>query len=646
MRTWLSIVFGLLFLLAFEVQAVDKAKLRWARSNPQIDSIHIEGNENFSYGEIRKHLYSRPRGLWLAIKGDRRSRVQRETLGRDTLEIKYLYLTSGFLGVRIDHSFEIMPPDSNAMVKIVIDEGARYRYGTIDLIGTYDREYHVRIRHVVNRLTCGQPVNPFELKDTEVAIRAFLANRGYPYAQVTYQVDTTGSPDSSAVTFEIESDSLVRFGNVTVLGAYEYPQSVALRELKIRQGEVYRRDDILESQRRLFESGYYTTFQIRQAEDSPDRLNPDFVLELRERKPTYLVTRAGVSKSEVRDLLWDASFGVGSRKSFGLIGPRRIEALADYSFSGGSGARLFTHRYRLKFSQPWFMGVRMPFSIAYEWQPTIKDAEQDFDRRSWSVRIAFLKWFGRKVRADFGFEYENVRLSGIPEDEIPAIKELTGNSARRKFYASIRRDSRNDLFIPTRGSVTEFSGEVYGGFLRGDADFFKLQGSWSRYRRVWPGWVSAVRVRGAWAKEFGQTESVPLDETLYIGGASSVRGFEENLLGPLRLASDSTFIPEGARYTVVFNHEFRWKTVQFLNVLPFIGDIFKRFPQWQSIFVDVGNGFRNQEEMRFDRLAVSYGTGFQIASPAGPIRIDRAWVLEHHDFEYSDRWHFTILYAF
>ena len=58
------------------------------------------------------------------------------------------------------------------------------------------------------------------------------------------------------------------------------------------------------------------------------------------------------------------------------------------------------------------------------------------------------------------------------------------------------------------------------------------------------------------------------------------------------------------------------------------------------------NGFRNQEDMRFDRLAVSYGTGFQIASPAGPIRIDRAWVLEHHDFEYSDRWHFTILYAF
>ena len=64
------------------------------------------------------------------------------------------------------------------------------------------------------------------------------------------------------------------------------------------------------------------------------------------------------------------------------------------------------------------------------------------------------------------------------------------------------------------------------------------------------------------------------------------------------------------------------------------------------IFVDVGNGFRDKEDMRFDNLAVSYGTGFQISSPAGPIRIDRAWVQEHDSFEYAHRWHFTILYAF
>jgi outer membrane protein insertion porin family len=646
MRTWLLMILGLLLLFSFDAQAVDKAKLRWARSNPKIDSIAIVGNYNFSRGEIRKALYSRRRTMWLGIKGDRRSRIQRETLGRDTLEVKYLYLTNGYLGVQVRHSYEILPPDSSAIVEIAINEGPQFLYGATNLTGSYDSEFHGSIRRIVDRLEFGEPVNLFELKDVEVGIRAYMANHGYPAARIGYQIDTTGLPESTDVTFEVESDSLVRFGEVSIVGANWYPPSVARRELKIKSGAIYRRDDVLESQRRLFESGYYTTFLLRQAENTSDRLNPDFVLELRERKPNYVVARTGASKSDLRDLLWDVSFGFGSRSSFGLVGPRRVEALAAYSFSGGHDARLFTHSYRLKLSQPWFVGIRMPFSIAYEWQPTIKDVEQDFDRRLWSIKMSFLKWFGRQVRADFGLEYENVKISNIPDDELPDIKKQAGNSARRMISASIFRDSRDDLFIPTRGSVTEVFGEYYGGFLGGDDNFFKVQASWSRYRRVWPGWVSAVRVRGAWAQEFGKTDAVPLDKTLYIGGASTVRGFKENLLGPLRVDPDGKIIPDGARYTLVFNHEFRWKTVQFLNVLPLIGDIFKRLPQWQTIFVDVGNGFSNKEEIRLENLAVAYGTGIQVASPAGPIRIDHAWVLEHHDFEYAERWHFTILFAF
>ena len=190
--------------------------------------------------------------------------------------------------------------------------------------------------------------------------------------------------------------------------------------------------------------------------------------------------------------------------------------------------------------------------------------------------------------------------------------------------------------------MTEFGGDIYGGFLRGDADFFKLQASWSRYRRTWPGWVAASRLKFGWVEEFGKTTAVPLDEALYLGGASSIRGVKENSLGP----RDPEGNLVGARYTAIFNQEFRWKTVQFLTVLPLIGDVMSRFPLWQSVFVDVGNGFLTTDEMRFDNLVIAYGFGFQITSPAGPIRVDYAELVKHHDFDYSHRWHFTILYAF
>ena len=90
MRHWLPIILLLVISASEGSAAIDKARLRWARNHPIIDSIAVDGNTHFSDGDIRSRLYSRERTIWLAIKGDRRSRVQRETRGRDTLEAKFL----------------------------------------------------------------------------------------------------------------------------------------------------------------------------------------------------------------------------------------------------------------------------------------------------------------------------------------------------------------------------------------------------------------------------------------------------------------------------------------------------------------------------------------------------------------------------
>jgi len=626
--------------LSLAATSGDRALLRWVRGKPVIDSIVIEGNGFYKDSEIKKQMYSKKRNFIGWIKGDRRTRVQKETLKRDTLEVKYMYLVKGFLGVRVEEKFEVFGEDSTALVRVKVDEGRQYYYGDKKLSGSFDEKFAYRLNQIINELEKGEPVNFFGVRNATFDMKTILANNGYPYARITYQYDTISDPPLTPVSFYVESDSIVHFGDVTVRGTDVFPDYTARRELKIDKGAVYRREDILDSQTRLFEAGYFSTFQLNQATDSTaNRYQPDFVLTVRERKPLYASFETGATQSEERDLEWDFSTSLGKRN---FMGSRTLELLTDYSFSVGRDTRLLTHKYRLRFTDPWLLNIRMPLSLTAEVNPRIKDATQDFDKESWLIAASTVKRYGREIKVTLGFEYQSVDISGIPEDQIEVIKEQEGNSARRKMYFNLRRDSRDDLFVPRKGSMTEFYSEFFGGFLGGDENFYKLQASWSRYQILWPGWIAATRVKAGWAKEFGSSEFVPSDELLYVGGANTVRGFKENTLGPLLPDGD----PKGARFIFICNQEFRWKTLQLLQVLPLIGDFFKALPLWQSVFFDIGNGFENMSEFRFEDLAYSYGTGLQIISPAGPIRLDYARRIETDRFDFESRLHFTILYAF
>jgi outer membrane protein assembly factor BamA len=186
----------LLLTVVPDVAATDKAEARLIYRRV-IDSISIEGNHAVSDADVKRRMYSRTRSMWLAVKGDRRSRIQRETLNRDTLEIKYLYLSLGYLKVGIKESFELRLPDSTALVKVEIAEGPRFHYSESRVTGTFPSDLWGRINPIRSRFRPGAPVNPFALKTAEIDIKTVMANNGYPYAAVTHAVDTTGSPDQS-----------------------------------------------------------------------------------------------------------------------------------------------------------------------------------------------------------------------------------------------------------------------------------------------------------------------------------------------------------------------------------------------------------------------------------------------------------------
>ena len=175
----LIISFVLIVALSVKSSAVDKSYLRWLRSKPSIDSIVIKGNEFLSESHIKKRMYSRENTLWRTIKGDRRRKVQRETPERDSLEIKYLYLTKGFLNISMSEFFEILP-DSSALVKVEIHEGKQYFYGEKTISGNYPEKFYNDFVHIANDLKKRKPINIFYVKAVEFEMKSVLANHGEP----------------------------------------------------------------------------------------------------------------------------------------------------------------------------------------------------------------------------------------------------------------------------------------------------------------------------------------------------------------------------------------------------------------------------------------------------------------------------------
>ncbi len=636
MRITSFILIILVFTSTFS-QAQDREFLRWVRSKPKIVKINIDGNVAFSEGEIRKRMYSKTYGFWSALRRDRRIYVQRESLGRDTLEIKYLYLKNGYLDIVINEMFSVVGKDSSAAIEVKITEGRQHKFGSKSFTGNFESRFGFYLERIANKLKSGRPFDVFLVQTAVFDVKTFLANEGFPYSKVEYKIDIPGPTEFDDVQFIIDSDSLVHFGEVTIVGNKYFPAYTARRELKIKKGNIYKRNDILESQTRLLESGYFTTVRFDQDIATENRLNPDFVLNVRERKPHFMTVTTGAGQSENKDLVWNLSGRFGKRN---FLGSRRYEILADYSFTLGQDAGLIEHRYRLRYTEPWLFSVRMPLILTGEYQPKVHDPNRDFDRESWATSAETNRRFGLKIRTTLGVEYEFVKISGVPDTS--SIRREEGNSARRKVYGAFRRDSRDDLFVPRRGVLIDLNSEYFGGLLGGDENFVKAQASWSTYQSLKKDFVSATRFRIGWAKAFAETESVPIDEALFLGGANTIRGFSEESLGP----SDSLGVVEGATYTLVFNQEFRWKTFQFFSYVPLLRDLFSSIPLWQSVYFDMGNGFRHTGDIKFGALAYGYGTGIQFISPAGPIRIDYARRIPTESIDFDSRWHFTILYAF
>jgi outer membrane protein assembly factor BamA len=168
-----------------------------------------------------------------------------------------------------------------------------------------------------------------------------------------------------------------------------------------------------------------------------------------------------------------------------------------------------------------------------------------------------------------------------------------------RLNAAMYFDRRDDPSDPTRGWFTSGNWEQAVTMLGSDYGSGKLLLQQAVYRGV-KRMTLAGRVQ--LGTGYGGDALIQSDR-FELGGATTVRGYAENALGP----RDAFGFPAGGDALLALNGELRF---------PVRG-------WFQGVgFVDAGNVFEHRSDLSLRDLAVGYGIGLRLASPFAMFRID------------------------
>ncbi len=566
--------------------------------------IRFKGNESVQAKELRKVLTSKETGILLPRY------IQPKTIDpTDLRALASYYRSRGFLDVRVESELMVHPKGDRADLLFKIEEGVQTFIEEIRFNGnlTFTDEKLLS----VSELSAGNPFNFVRAREAEFKILSLYSSVGYAYATVALSPTFSEDRHGVVLAYTVVEDQPAFIGRIFPQGNTYTEDHVILRELLIRTDDPYDEEKIRLSVQRLYRLGFLSEVRIGPIREEKEYVR-DLLLSVRERKAGAL------------------EFGVG----YGEVERFRGFVEASHSNLFGTGRRLslraelsqIDEKYVMSYKEPWVFSFAMDGQAALIYQV---EELKSFDRRTIGGTVGLDKSFSDYTKGSIQYRFEQNKC-----EEIEANAVLTQEDLQRitvgSIIPSLVRDSRDDPFNPTRGSVNGIIIKDSAKLLGSETQFVKttLQSSWYQSLTDWL--VVGLSGRGGFAQKFGETEAIHCSERFFLGGRSTIRGYSLDTVG----VNGQTLInltPTGGNAMLLFNTEFR-------VALP------KRFGL--VLFVDGGNVWEEYPEVQLSDFKYSVGTGLRYNTPVGPFRLDWGYKLNREEDESAWELHFTLGHTF
>ncbi len=607
------------------------------KKEPYLNRVVINGNESFPEKDLKGLMKTKEPSFFAVFK---KPRINREVLRRDIAAVQGFYHANGFLDARVELvRLDLLENGAFADVIIKVDEGEATRVQRVDfhIEGVLTPETLAKGLY----LRPGVPFNPSYVNADIYEIKRKYFEKGYLAVDVVDSVSVVER--SVTIAYRITPGPQIKVRDVSVRGNRRTKDYIIEREVVLKQDEVFKLGDAIETQRNLFETGLFTEAEILTENLDLEAQTVDIAVRVRERKPAFFEFGFGVGNvygSRVTG-------GWGNRNLFGR--GRMLSLRAEYSFGLFDGGRIdFNqfqpkvryYRYDADFGQRHVLGTKFIVGINAFVE---KDATvEPIIVRSQGLAIVAGRHLSR--RTDLVFRLSDARI----KREVPDVGEE--RSTTRLLASTVSHDTRDFIMDPRSGGYRDLRLELAGGLLGGDNDFYAVNTAFQKY---WP-WlrsVVAVRARFGYANAYGGSKEtgVPVENRYFTGGGNSVRGFRENSLGPRELLETTTGGVEltntGGEFLLVTNAELRFP-------LPLLS----RYRFSAAAFVDGGNTWADfstvswrdfrptapKEDVEVTDYRYSLGGGIRYNTPVGPIRLDVGFPIKKDEFTESYRFHLSL----
>jgi exodeoxyribonuclease-3 len=190
----------------------------------------------------------------------RRQYLDHAELKRDVLRIKVFYWKRGFRETEVDTVVTDKGKDKVAVAFNIV-EGPPTIVSALDVIQTQpaltDAEMKKRIV-----LGTGTPLNLLRLDTTVVLLEQSLWNKGYADAVVDTVITLDSASRSGAIKINIDPKYKATIGEILIEGNSKVSQKTLRKSLTMQPGQLFRRAELLKSQRALYESNLFRRASI------------------------------------------------------------------------------------------------------------------------------------------------------------------------------------------------------------------------------------------------------------------------------------------------------------------------------------------------------------------------------------------------